>query len=128
MKVLVTSLGRELDSPFSFSFGRAPYFLIIDTEEMKIVEVIENPAVNYPRGAGIVAASIASGKAKVIITGNVGLNAYRVLTQYGCQLYSVAAKTVREAVELFKQGKAIPIVGPGGWGWRRGWRGGRGVQ
>lgn len=124
MKILITSMGKDLDSPFSFSFGRAPYFLIVDTEKMKIIEVIENPGVNLPRGAGVTAANLAASKSKVILTGNVGPNAYFILTQFGCELYSVMARTVREAIELFKNGKAIPIVGPRGRYRRgRGWRG-----
>ncbi len=127
MRILVTAVGKDLDSPFSFSFGRSPYFLIVDTDTMKVIEVLENPGYSLPRGAGIAAANLAASKSKVILTGNVGPNAYQVLSSFGVQMFSVNARTVKEAVELYKNGKAIPIVGPrGGFGRGRGWRGGRG--
>ena len=41
MKIAVTSTGRELDSPVDPRFGRAAYFLVVDSENFDF-EVLDN--------------------------------------------------------------------------------------
>ena len=55
MKIAVTSTGNTLDSQVDPRFGRAAYFLVVDTETMEF-ECISNDAVSAAGGAGISAA------------------------------------------------------------------------
>ena len=50
--------------------------------------------------------------AQTVLTGNCGPNAERTLNAAGVKLYTGAAGTVSEAVELFKNGKLVQAKGP----------------
>ncbi len=124
MKVAISSTGKELNAPLDPRFGRCPYFVIVETEDMTF-EVIANEAGDSGGGAGIQAArQVAAKKVGAVITGNCGPNAARTLDAAGIRLYSGQAGTVREVVELFKQGamtstsdaNAPPHAGTGGKG------------
>ena len=52
MKIAITSTGQTLDSQVDPRFGRAAYFIIVDTETMEF-ETIENQNVNASGGAGV---------------------------------------------------------------------------
>jgi predicted Fe-Mo cluster-binding NifX family protein len=58
MRVAVTCQGTDIGAEIDSRFGRAPRFLIVDTETMD-VEVIENAqTLDLPQGAGIQAAHV----------------------------------------------------------------------
>jgi len=94
-------------------------------------EVIPNMAAGQTGGAGIQAAqTIASKGVKVVITGNVGPNAFQALSAAGIEVMTGASGTVKEAIEKFKNGQlskaGSPTVGEhNGMGGRQG--GGRGI-
>ncbi len=121
MKVAVTSKGDSLDSPVDEQFGRAAYFLIVDTEDDSF-EVIDNAAnVNAWGGAGVQAAqSVAEKGVEWILTGSVGPRAYSVMEAAGVKIGSGASGTVRDAIARLKKGDFQPInqsqVGPRGIG------------
>jgi predicted Fe-Mo cluster-binding NifX family protein len=106
MKVAVTSSGKTLDSPVDPRFGRAAYFLIVDTDTLEF-EVVDNADnINAFKGAGIQAAVAVSNKgAEVLLTGYCGPNAFRTLTAANIKVANDASGTVREAVAAFKEGK-----------------------
>ena len=61
MKVAVTSSGKSLDSAVDPRFGRAAYFLIVDTDSLDF-EVVDNADnINAFKGAGIQAAALRVG-------------------------------------------------------------------
>ncbi len=105
MKIAVTSTGKTLDSQVDQRFGRAAYFLVVDTETMNF-EVIENSNAAAASGAGINSAKVViDSGAEAVLTGNCGPNAERTLTAAGIKLYTGVSGKVSEAVELFKTGK-----------------------
>jgi len=105
MKIAVTSTGPTLDSNIDPRFGRCPYFLIVETETMDF-ESIPNPNVSVPSGAGIQAAQLIANKgAKILITGNVGPNAIEALSYAGINVITGVSGKVRDAVQMFKEGK-----------------------
>ena len=129
MKVCITSVGPDLDSQVDPRFGRCQYFLIVD-EKGKLVKSMPNEGVQAMRGAGITAAQIvANEKVEIVITGNIGPNAFLVLNQVGIKIYlGVLNMTSEKALEMFNQGKLILAkapVSPGFGPSRRGF-GGRG--
>jgi predicted Fe-Mo cluster-binding NifX family protein len=129
MKICVSVVSNSLDSPIDPRFGRCPYFVIVDSETMQF-EAIPNVASGATGGAGIQAAqTIASKGAKVLITGNVGPNAFEALSAAGIKIVTGASGTVREVVEKYKRGELgetdAPTVG-GHFGMGRGRGRGRG--
>jgi predicted Fe-Mo cluster-binding NifX family protein len=115
MKLAVTSLGQDLDSPVDPRFGRAQYLVLVETEGMAF-EAIENPSVQAAGGAGVQTAQmVAATGAVAVLTGNVGPNAYHALTAAGLKVFIGATGAVREAVESYLRGElqqtAEPSVG-----------------
>ncbi|MCD6519191.1 MAG: NifB/NifX family molybdenum-iron cluster-binding protein [Anaerolineae bacterium] len=137
MKVVVTATGTTLDSPVSPVFGRCPAYVFVDTETMEY-EGVANPAAGAAGGAGIQAAQFIVQKgAQAVISGNVGPNAFSVLSSAGVAIYLAGqAKTVREAVELLKKGELAKTgdanvgghFGTRGGGMGMGRGGGRGMR
>jgi len=105
MKVCVTAMGKDLDAEVDPRFGRSQYFIFVDTDTMAF-EAVENTAVAAPGGAGIQAAQTVVNKgADVLISGNIGPNAFQVLSTAGVKVATGAYGTVREAIEMYKNGK-----------------------
>jgi len=105
MKICVSSTGKNLDAVVDQRFGRCPYFLIVDTETMK-VKTISNEGTLSSGGAGIQAAQIVT-KEDVgsVVTGNIGPNAFQILQAAGIKVYTGAEGTIKEAIENYKKGK-----------------------
>ena len=105
MKVAVSASGPSLDASVDPRFGRCAYFVIVDTETMQF-EALENQARYAGGGAGIQAAqTVASKGVQVVLTGQVGPNAYQALSAAGIQIVTGVYGTVREAVMKFKSGE-----------------------
>lgn len=112
MKIAITSTGKTMDSEVDPRFGRAAYFVIVDTETTDF-SVIENESVAAAGGAGISSAKVViDAGAEAVLTGNCGPNAERTLSAANVKLYIGVTGTVTEAVELFKSGKLAEAAGP----------------
>lgn len=134
MKICLSAVAESLDAQVDPRFGRCPYFLIVDSETMKF-EAIPNMATSAMGGAGIQAArTVASKGVKVLITGNIGPNAFQALSAAGIRIVTGAFGTVREVIEKYKKGglqeTGAPTVGGHfgmgmgrGRGQRRQWQG-----
>lgn len=110
MKVAVTAHGPGLDAQFVPVFGRCPAFVLIDTET-STSEVLENGAATAAGGAGIQAAQMVIDRgAKAVITGNVGPNAFQVLSAAGVPVYVFGGGTVRQAVQAFSEGRLQAVA------------------
>jgi predicted Fe-Mo cluster-binding NifX family protein len=105
MKICISSTGKNLDAVVDQRFGRCQYFLIVDTETMK-VKTISNESTLSSGGAGIQAAQIVT-KEDIgsVITGNIGPNAFQILQAAGIKVYTGAEGTIKEAIENYKKGK-----------------------
>lgn len=106
MKVAVTSTGKDLDSNMDPRFGRAAYFIIVDPETMEF-EVVENAQnLNLPQGAGIQAGkTIVENNVNVLITGNCGPKAFKVLQSAGVKIIIGAKGKVADVVSHYKNGE-----------------------
>jgi predicted Fe-Mo cluster-binding NifX family protein len=112
MMVAITSTGESLADSVDLRFGRASYFIIIDTELM-IFREIKNDNVAASGGAGVASAKLViDSGAKAVVTGNCGPNAERTLRAAGVKLYTGAKGTVAEALELYRNGKLSEAGGP----------------
>ena len=112
MRVCVSATADSLDAPVDPRFGRCPYFIIVDLETMQF-EAVPNVASGAMGGAGIQAAQIVASKGvKVVITGNVGPNAFQALSAAGIKIVTGAYGTVREVIEKYKRGELRGISSP----------------
>ncbi len=83
-------------------FGRCAYFIFVDTESMEF-EVVPNPNISAPGGAGIRSAEfVAQRGADTVVTGQVGPKAEYVLHAAKVKIITLDGGTVREAVEAFR--------------------------
>lgn len=106
MKIAVTAMGRELTDQVSARFGRAPYFLIVNSEDITAIEAIENPNVSAGGGAGVQSAQLMADRdVEAVVTGDCGPKAFQVFGAAGVQVFTGAAGSVRDAVEVFNAGK-----------------------
>jgi predicted Fe-Mo cluster-binding NifX family protein len=105
MRICVSASANSLDAPVDPRFGRCPYFIIVDSETLQF-EAVPNPASGAVGGAGIQAVQIIASKgAKVVITGNIGPNAFQALSAAGIKIITGAYGTVREVVEKYRRGE-----------------------
>jgi len=112
MKVCVTAAGEDWAAVAQPNFGRAAYFLFIDSETESIEAVANRPGAH---GAGVQAAQTVSGQgAGVVVTGSVGPNAFRGLAAAGIDVYVGATGTVREAYDAYRAGQLQRAAAPTG--------------
>ena len=104
MKIAITSKNETLDSDVDPRFGRCAYFLVVDPDTLA-VEALKNESVMAAGGAGIQAAqTIANAGVNVVLTGNVGPNAFDTLSAAGIQIITGIQGTVKDVVEQYKKG------------------------
>lgn len=107
MKVAVSAQGGDLSSELDPRFGRAGWFVIVDTETDSYEAIDNSQGVNASSGAGIASGQrVAESGAQAVITGHCGPNAERVLASAGIRIVERTGGTVAEAVEWFKSEKS----------------------
>jgi len=113
MKVAISSSGSDLDSLIDPRFGRCPYFLFVETDDMSF-EVFNNQSRMLGGGAGIQSAQfVASMGAKAVVTGYCGPKALRTLSMAGIEIFAGNTRTVQEALEKFKKGRLSAVTEAG---------------
>jgi len=112
MKVAVTSQGRELTSPVDPRFGRARYFILVDTETGQATAADNSQNLNAAQGAGVQAGrNVVELGAAAVITGHVGPKAFATLQAGGVRVYTGASGSVAEAIEQLKAGRLQQSTG-----------------
>lgn len=111
MKIAVSATGGSIHARVEERFGRAPYYVVVDSETMRF-GLVPNPSVTSEHGAGPQAASLLRDRGvTVVLTGRVGPNARRALEALGLQLVEGAGGTVEEAVQSFlSRPSAVPAI------------------
>lgn len=101
MKIAIPVEDKSMDKNVCVSFGRAPYFLLYDTNT-KESEYLDNSAVLNQGGAGIRAAQvIADNGVKALITPRCGENAEKVLSSAEVLIYKSINGTVKQNIDAF---------------------------
>ena len=105
MKICVTATAGDLNAQVDPRFGRCQYFVFVDSDTMAF-EAMANEAIAAPGGAGIQAAQTVVNKGvDALISGNIGPNAFQVLSTAGVKIATGAYGTVKEAIEMYKNGR-----------------------
>ena len=113
MKVAVTSQGPDLTSAVDPRFGRAKFFIVVDTETGEFTTQDNTQNLNAVQGAGIQAAqNVVSLGVDAIVTGNVGPKAFTTLQAGNIKTYIGAAGSVMDAVEQLKAGRLECVAKP----------------
>lgn len=106
MKLAVSSQGTGLDSPVDPRFGRAKFFVVVDTDTSAFSAHDNAQNLNASQGAGIQAGqAVARLGVEAVLTGHVGPKAFTTLATAKIAIYTGISGTVRDAVEQFKQGQ-----------------------
>lgn len=113
MKIAITATGNTLNSMVDPRFGRAAWFLIVDTTTMQLIEAVDNSAgKEAAHGAGIsAAAQVADKGVEAVLTGRVGPKALPVLEKAGVQVVNDISGTIMDAISNYsRQPKSAPRV------------------
>lgn len=103
MRIAVSVTGKDKNSLLDVRFGRCNYFKIFDMESNE-ENNIQNKGQLSGGGAGIAAAEqIIDEKVDVVITGNVGPNAYKLLDGSDIKVYKCEAIEADKAIEMYKK-------------------------
>ncbi|MFA7563040.1 MAG: NifB/NifX family molybdenum-iron cluster-binding protein [Methanoculleus sp.] len=110
MIVGITARAAGTDAPAEQRFGRAPYFVFVDTETGKS-ESVENPLIDAAGGVGPRAVQLLSEHgATILVTGQVGGNAARALAAGGIKAYAYSGSgSVADALAEYTAGNLQPI-------------------
>jgi len=106
VKIAVSATGKELASQVDPRFGRAKFFLVVDTDTNESAAHDNTQNLNAAQGAGIQAGeTVARLGAKAVITGNVGPKAFRILNAAGIKVHLFGEGTVADAIRRFQAGE-----------------------
>ncbi|MBN2491945.1 MAG: NifB/NifX family molybdenum-iron cluster-binding protein [Planctomycetes bacterium] len=112
MKIAVTATGPSLDAAVDPRFGRCPWFVLVETDDMSF-EAVENRSGMLGGGAGIQSAQLMAEKGvQTVLTGNCGPNAHQTLSAAGIRVVIGCSGTVSEAAQQFKGGQLRASEGP----------------
>lgn len=108
MKLCIPTDSGGLDDTVSGHFGRAPTFTVIDTETNEVL-VVKNRS-EHMGGLGKPPEHIAKTGAEVLICAGLGARAIDMLAGFGIEIFVGATGTVRDAVDMWKEGKLTPAT------------------
>ncbi len=109
MKIAIPVDEKTIETSVCASFGRAPYFLIYDTET-KESEFLNNSAAVSTGGAGIKAAQlIVDSKANALLTSRLGENAADVLKAADVKIYKTSSTSAKADIDAFIAEK-LPLL------------------
>jgi predicted Fe-Mo cluster-binding NifX family protein len=101
MKIIITATQNNIDHDFNPRFGRAPYFILIDSETLEW-EAFPNPAISTRGGAGPQAVQFIANKgAEVVISGRFGPNAFSALQAAGIKAYIASDGNASSVLQQF---------------------------
>lgn len=117
MKIAVSSQGKDLQSPLDPRFGRARYFILLDTETGAFSVLDNRVNLEAAQGAGIQAAKkIIDSGAVALVTGHVGPKAFDDLKAGAVKIYTAGSGNVGDLIEqcqagLLEQAFAAGVAG-----------------
>lgn len=105
MLIAVTSEGPDIDSLVAEKFGKAPFILMYDADKNGF-ESCRNPYADIYGGAGIQTSQfIIEKNAGLVITGEIGLNSFRLLQTADIRVFLCGRKAVVEVIREYLNGR-----------------------
>ncbi|NLN98229.1 MAG: dinitrogenase iron-molybdenum cofactor biosynthesis protein [Eubacteriaceae bacterium] len=109
MKLAIPVDEKNIEAPVSESFGRAPFFLIYNTDTQENT-FVDNAAAASSGGAGIKAVQIIVDYAiHALLTPRCGQNAADVLKAADIQIYQSMPGSAKANIEAFEDNR-LPIL------------------
>ncbi len=109
MKVGFAVQGNEgVESKVYGHFGSAPAFIIVDTEGKEVVTV-NNRDLDHVHGACNPIKALDGKSVEAMVVGGIGAGAISGLNAQGIKVYQSIAETVRQNLDLLKDGK-LPLL------------------
>jgi predicted Fe-Mo cluster-binding NifX family protein len=106
MRVAISAREDDIDSLVEQRFGRARWFIVADTDAEDWEAHDNGEKVSAGHGAGVQAASdVVRLGVSAVITGDIGPNAFRVLSAAHVGAYAVGTVSVREALAALRAGE-----------------------
>lgn len=113
MKICISSTMDKEGAIADKRFGRCPYYAIYD-QATKDYHFIENEGLAEAHGAGLKAAqTMVDQGVQVVITGNVGPNALRVLDAGHIKTFAMKGNKVEDQIKYYQAGELEEITTPG---------------
>ncbi len=104
---------KEISTEVESRFGRAPYFLVYDTENENYDFIENEQALNSAVGAGIQSARhIINAKADVLLTSHCGPKAFKALAAAEVDIYTGVSGKVMDVIKDFKDNKFTKSASP----------------
>ncbi len=113
MKVAITAENTTLGCQMDPRFGRAAYFLIVDTDSGECQAHDNRVCAQSASGAGIQAGkTVVDLGVTALLTGNMGPKALGVLQAGGVEVFAGVTGTAQDALRRFQAGELKPILKP----------------
>ncbi|HDS03541.1 MAG TPA: dinitrogenase iron-molybdenum cofactor biosynthesis protein [Firmicutes bacterium] len=113
MKIVLTAREKSIDTEMDPRFGRAPFFVVFDTEWGSYSFLDNEQNLNATQGAGVQAAqNVVKAGADVLITGSCGPKAFQVLQASNVDVVTGDQGLIKEVVERFNRGELKAAQGP----------------
>ncbi|MGQ9662560.1 MAG: NifB/NifX family molybdenum-iron cluster-binding protein [Kiritimatiellia bacterium] len=112
MKIAITATDKNMASSVDLRFGRAKYFIVVDTDTNEWSAHDNTQNLNAAQGAGIQAAEkVAQIGVQVWSPAMLGPKTYRVVNVAGTKVYLCDQITVAEATTRLKAGELKQATG-----------------
>ena len=100
MKIAASAKGSTPDSEVDPRFGRAPWFVVLDTETGEYTSIDNSESVEAASGAGVQAVSrVTRAGVTRLVTGQCGPKSAKGLEAAGVEVVTGASGSVRAALE-----------------------------
>lgn len=110
MRISIPVEDNKMEADVCKSFGRAPYFLIYDTDNKESI-FLANSATKTVSGTGIKAAQIiVDNEASALLTPRCGEKAADVLKAAGVKLYKTINSSAKVNLDDFINGELSPLT------------------
>ncbi|MEW6697899.1 MAG: NifB/NifX family molybdenum-iron cluster-binding protein [Bacillota bacterium] len=112
MRIAISASGETLESLLNPRLGRCEHFVLYN-EDNSETATVENTGRFSVGAAGIATADLLSDyDVEVLITGNVGPNAFTALQAAGIKVYTGASGKIKDVLQDYKNGKLSEAKGP----------------
>ncbi|MBF0486018.1 MAG: hypothetical protein HQL16_05860 [Candidatus Omnitrophica bacterium] len=102
--IAIAATGRDISSPVSYLFGRAPFYIICDRAK-KTYRAVPNKYMDSQHAAGLRAAQmLAKMNVDVVLGNNIGFEPFRVFSQARIEMYTDVHGTAWQALGDFPDG------------------------